>query len=113
MSRKRRPREALTNDMWTAYVPRIIHEKKVTVLELICASTCLTSLIVMSLEERHGGQHLFQEAAHMLQHRVGARGNATCFLMPWQNILSSLADLEAAHSKGPDLPRIGSELVWG
>ena len=109
----------LTNDMWTGYVPTIIHEKQVTVLEMLCASVCITSMIVMSLEERvegkrvFGGQHLFQEEAHMLRHRVGARGNATCFLMPWQDMLAKLAAVEATSDRGegPDLPRTGADLA--
>ena len=78
---------------------------------------CITSLIVMSLEERvegrrvFGGQHLFQESAHMLRHRVGARGNATCFLMPWKEILAKFAENDDVDAAIPDLPRTGPELA--
>ena len=46
----------------------------------------------------------------MLRHRVGARGNATCFLMPWQEILSKLAAADQ-HGGNPDLPHSGGELA--
>ena len=76
-------------------------------------------MVVMSLEEHvegkrvFGGQHLFQEAAHMQRHRVGARGNATCFLLPWSDMLAKLAETEAASGagNGPDLPHTGAELA--
>ena len=97
-------------------MPNIIFEKKATVLEIICSSVCITSIIVLPLEERaegkrvFGGQHLFQETAHMLRHRVGARGNATCFLMPWQEILAKLAAADQQNGT-PDLPHSGAELA--
>ena len=73
-------------------------------------------MIVLSLEERvegkrvFGGQHLFQETVHMLRHRVGARGNATCFPMPWQEMSAKLAVADQQNG-APDLPHSGAELA--
>ena len=49
---------------------------------------------------------------HMQRHRVGARGNATSFPLPWDSLLHELQRLEqdASVSRAPDLPRTGEEL---
>ena len=98
--------------MWTGYAPAMLYEKKVTVVELICASPCITTLLCFSMESRHRGDNLFDEEAHMARHRVGARGNALTFPLPWEDLtkfLDEAADDEAAMSK--KLPRTGDELA--
>ena len=50
---------------------------------------------------------------HMQRHRVGARGNATSFPLPWMSLLQ---ELEAAEQHGNvdvavSLPRTGQELA--
>ena len=49
---------------------------------------------------------------HMQRHRVGARGNATSFPMPWQAIVAEPVRLDesAKHGEAPDLPRTGEDL---
>ena len=49
---------------------------------------------------------------HMQRHRVGARGNATSFPLPWSSLLSELQrlDADASVTRAPDLPRTGAEL---
>ena len=44
-------------------------EQKVTVMEAICASPCLITLICMA-------ENNVRQEAHMARHRFGARGNA-------------------------------------
>ena len=82
----RHPEGALTNDMWTGFVSQIIYDEKVTVVEMICASACIVSLICFTMEVERGG--LLQGTAHMARHRVGARGNTTVFPLPLQELFS-------------------------
>ena len=101
---------ALANDMWTGFAPAILHDEHVTVMELICASTCVTTMVCFSMEARFG--HLLDEAAHMARHRSGARGNVITFPLPWEDLLVALQqhesqDLEQTITR---LPRVGAEL---
>ena len=88
-------------------------------MELICASVCLTSMLCYTLEAKYrnqnpatGGENPFDAQAHMARHRLGARGNATSFPLPWQDILAALqhADSDASAGQAPDLPWAGEEL---
>ena len=51
---------------------------------------------------------------HMNRHRVGGRGNATTFPMPWQAILTELIRLEedSEPQAAPDLLKVGDELKY-
>ena len=49
------PPAALANDMMIFYAPRELYTKKVTIMEMICASVCLTSMICFSLEKNIEG----------------------------------------------------------
>ena len=86
------PAGALANDMMMFYAPREIYAEQMTVMEMICASPCITSMICFSLEVKYG--NMFNTHVHMNRHRVGGRGNATTFPMPWQAILTELLRLE-------------------
>ena len=81
-------------------------------MELICASVCLTSMICFSLEKKYRGDRPFDEHVHMNRHRMGARGNATSFPLPWQDLLLQLKHCEENEDAeaAPDLPRVGEEL---
>ena len=48
----------------------------------------------------------------MARHRTGARGNATSFPLPWEDILAKLkhAETDAESDQGPDLPWVGKDL---
>ena len=83
-----------------------------TVLELICASLCITSMICFSLEVKYG--NLFNTKALMQRHRVGARGNATTFPLPWESLLQELQRLDDPDSaqRKISLPRSGDELRY-
>ena len=98
------PPAALANDLMIFYAPRELYTQNVTILEMICASPCLTSMICFSLEKKYRGQRAFDDKVHMNRHRVGARGNATSFPLPWQNLLQQLQGDE------PDLPHTGVAL---
>lgn len=105
------PEGALANDMLTGYISRFIYEKKVTVVELICASVCLTTLVCFSLEVEYGGN--ISRPVHMQRHRQGARGNVTCFPLPVEDLFVKLLGLASKEEQGdpPELPRTGEELA--
>ena len=114
------PPLALANDMWTGYAPERLIEKKVTVMEAICACPCVTTLICMTMEARYE-ENLKQEAreaeplnstAHMARHRFGARGNALTFPLPLEDLFQALHEQTSAAEGGQplQLPRVGPEL---
>ena len=113
--RPRMPIRALSNDLMIFYAPRILYAKKVTIMEMICASVCLTTMITFTLEKKYRAQQrLFDSTVHMHRHTVGARGNATSFPMPWADILRLLKDVDDNQASGrdaADLPHTGDELA--
>ena len=108
------PPSSYANDMWTGYGLDRIYEENVTVIELACASPCLTSLICMSMESKHRQEPnnaAFDEQAHMARHRYGARGNVISFPLPVEALLQQLAEHTAApDSTGEIVPRTGLQL---
>ena len=122
LSKGKLPPLCLANDMWTGYAPARLFEKRVTMMELICASPCITALTCLSMDARYEN-NLKQEhreaapltsRAQMARHRFGARGNALTFPLPLENLLEILKaheqELDADCPSVP-LPRTGSELV--
>ena len=97
--------------MWTGFASQIIYDEKVTVVEMICASACIVSLICFSMEVERGS--LLQGQAHMARHRVGARGNTTVFPLPLQELFAELSECKnlEKEKRVPNLPRLGSELA--
>lgn len=81
-------------------------------MELICASPCVTTLICMPMEARHRHESgPLDERAHMPRHRLGARGNALTFPMPWEDLLQSLqGQLDGELGSPQLLPRSGKQL---
>ena len=106
------PPVSLANDMWIGYAPARIYTEKATVMELICASPCVTTLVCMSMEARHRYEATaLDETAHMARHRFGARGNALTFPLPWEDLLVALQDEVAERAQSLALPRSGDELA--
>ena len=109
------PAAALTNDMMIFYAPRELYTMNVTVMEMICASVCLTSMICFTLEAKLRKESPFDSEVHMSRHRMGARGNATSFPLPWQDILAELhrqdggSEVGEEEAAAPDLPWVGEE----
>ena len=88
-----------------------MYEDKMTVMEMICSSVCITSMICFSMEVKYG--NLLDTTVHKQDMRVAARGNATSFLMPWQSISAELSRQEKKEAAGGtriDLPVSGEEL---
>ena len=107
------PPAALSNDMMIYYAPAVLYVKKVTVMEMICASVCVTSMICFTLEKKYRNCRSMDEDVHSNTYRMAARGNATSFPLPWQDLLVQLQDSERFTSmgKGVSLPRAGVELA--
>ena len=101
------PPAALANDMMIYYAPTILYSRKVTMMEMICASVCITSMICFTLEKKYRNIRSFEEVVHSNSRRMAYRGNGTSFPLPWQDLLLQLKSSE--HSSVP-LPRVGSDL---
>ena len=107
--------------MFTGYVPRSLVEQKVTVMEAICASPCVTTLLCMTMEARYNnnakqeaqGAEPLNANAHMARHRFGARGNALTFPLPLEDLLVALQGNQQDLDEGKplQLPRVGTELA--
>eukprot|EP00435_Cladocopium_sp_Y103_P028722 s3575_g7.t1 len=113
LSEAKLPPLAYANDMWTGYGLQRIYEQNVTVIALACASPCLTSMVLLSMESKHRREPrtaVFDEQAHMARHRYGARGNVITFPLPVEALLQQLT----AHLERPDVdegvPRSGKQL---
>ncbi|CAK0901015.1 unnamed protein product, partial [Prorocentrum cordatum] len=106
-------RQALANDMMTFYSPEELFAGNVTLLEMICASVCVTSMVCFTLEKRYRNERSFDMEAGNNTRRMAARGNATSFPMPWTDMLAQLTALEEGASKArpPSVPRTGKELA--
>ncbi|CAE7251314.1 pfh1 [Symbiodinium natans] len=109
------PPLSLCNDMWTGFAPERLYKENVTVMEMICASPCVTTLICFSMEARYGEEERGTTAAldakaHAALHRLGARGNALTFPMPWEELLTNLKDALNSEESPPQLPRTGKQL---
>ena len=113
LSEAKLPPLSYANDMWTGYGLDMIYERKVTAIELLCASPCLTSVVLLTMESKHRQEPrtaVFDKQAHMARHRFGARGNAITFPLPVEALLQQLT----AHIERPDaddaVPRRGKQL---
>ena len=80
------PPEALAHDMLIFYPPKQIYEQDVTFMELICASPCFTSMTCFSLEKKRLADRALDQDAFMPRNRLVARGNATTFPLPWEDL---------------------------
>ena len=61
-------------------------------------------MLCFTLEAKYSADSPFDSKVHMARHRMGARGNATTFPIPWQDIMRTL-------EVGLVLPRVGDELA--
>ena len=106
------PPAALVNDLMIFYAPRELYAKSVTMMEMICASTCFTSMVCFSLEAKHRNVRALDTEVHMSRHRMGARGNAVPFPLPWEELLLQMqGDGEGGQDgEAPDLPHVGATL---
>ena len=108
-----KPPEALSNDMILGHPPREIYTQECTVLELLCASPCMTALTCFSIEWRYLQDRSLAQDAFMNRHRLCAKGNATTFPLPWEDLLSEFQRLDkklASSQAAACLPHVGKAL---
>ena len=68
------------------YAPTELDTGNVTVMDMLCASVCITSVIYFTFEKTYQGCRAVDEHAQGNTHRMAARGNATSFPLPWQDL---------------------------
>ena len=107
------PPSSIANDMMVFYPPKILYEEKVTIMEMICASVCITSIICFTLVKNCRYVRGIDEAVHANEHRMAFRGNATSFPLPWEDLMVLLKDAQAFADANSEvsLPRVGVELA--
>jgi len=99
------PRGGLANDMMIFYeMPELYENGGLTIMAMICASPCITSMICFSMEVKYG--NLFETKLRMSRRRAGARGNATTFLLAWES--AGVQKFEN-NQEVPDLPSAGDD----
>ena len=72
------------------YGPKEACREEVTVMEMLCASPCLTTMICFSLEQKLRGDRALDQDAWMNPYRMAAQGNATTFPLAWEDLLQQL-----------------------
>ena len=103
---------ALANDMLVFYAPRQIYVDEVSFMELVCASPGFTAMACFSLEKKILQERAMDQDAFMPRQRLVARGNATTFPLPWEDMLSNLSKATQSAQGGKlELPRVGEELL--
>ena len=107
------PPAGLSNGMMIYDAPSILYRENVSVMGMICASVCITSMISFTLEKKYRGSRSMDQKHNANKHRMGARGNATSFPLPWEDLLKQLQDGEemAKLGKHVSLPRSGTQLA--
>lgn len=113
LSQAKLPPLSYANDMWTGYGLEMVYSRQVTIIELLCASPCLASMVLMSMESKHRQEPttaVFDEVAHMARHRYGARGNVITFPLPMEALLQQLQEHANMPDQADHLPRSGEEL---
>ena len=68
---------------------------------------------VLLSKKRYRGHRAIDEVVHGNEHRMAARGNATSFPLPWQDLLTQLSETAKLEGLGKSvsLRRTGEELM--
>lgn len=90
------PPAAMANVLMIFYAPRRLSTQRVTVMEMICANTCITTMISFTFEAKYRHERALDTEMHMARHRIGARGNATSFSIA----MAIVASADAGHGRG-------------
>ena len=88
--------------MMIYYALSILYEN-VTVMEMICASVCITSMISFTQEKKYRGSRAMDQGFNANKHGMAARGNATSFPLPWEDLLKQLQD-------GEEMAKLGQQV---
>ena len=89
-------------------MPRMIYSErpKVTLMELLCASVVHPAM--MHIMYSCLGEDRFREPAVGPKQKVGAKGNITAFMIPWEKIAAMLKNVDSNETI---LTRCGSDCV--
>ena len=95
------PQSSLANEMWTGYAPERLLKEKVTVMEAICASPCITTLTCMTMEARYRTvDRPLDAVAHMAGTPLST-GKRTHVPLPLEELFLTLQDqLEEVEEGG-------------
>ena len=79
----------------------------------LCASPCMTALTCFSIEWRYLQDRSLAQDAFMNRHRLCAKGNATTFPLPWEDLLSEFDRLGYGTDQrwSRQLPHVGKDLI--
>ena len=106
----RQPAAALGNDMMVYYSPKEVFALEVTVMEMLCASPCLTTMICFSLELKLRGERALDQDAWMNRQCMAFRWTATTFPLHGKICFSSsklwLLQSAREHCKPGKLPSV-------
>lgn len=107
------PPAGLSDDLMICYAPSVLYTHNVSVMEMICASVCITSMISFTLGKKYRGSRSLDQTHNTNKHRMAARGNATSFPLSWEDLFKQLQDGEEMAKLGQQvsLPRTGSDLA--
>ena len=107
------PPATLANDMMIDDARTEFYTENIPAMEMLCASVCITSMLCFTLDKMYRGHRAMDEFVHGSEHRMAARGNATSFPLPWQDLLKQLTEGAKMEDLGrsASLPRTGQELA--
>ena len=104
-SKKQTPQLALANDMFIGWIPEIIYKRKMTYVDILCAS--VMSVNVMSMQLDYYGDHRREQVGNHTS-RTGARGNFIAFGLPLEELAKTFNSVKAGEIV---LPRWGKDLA--
>ena len=108
------PRRCMSNDMMVYCGPREAYSVEVTVMEMLCASPCLTTMICFSLEQKLRGDRALDQDASMDESAAhGCARERDDISLAWEDLLQQLQDLgkkSLQNGPGPKLPHCGAKL---
>ena len=111
------PELSLTNELWTGFVLGYIYEHKCTYLDVICASPLAPAMVSYQLDlfrdsdaVKQHNPHVLGQTVHAHSGPMGARGNITAFMMPWEDVYFKFEELCLDNNRDP-LPRVGRDLA--
>ena len=100
------PPQCFANDMWIGYGPRLLSERKVTIMEMICASPCITTPTCMTMEARYDADKKENKPAAPLDST--AQGASPCTQNPyrgrWRRTAPPAPLGRTAWKRGPCAP---------
>jgi len=104
-TKKQTPQLALSNDMFIGWIPEIIYSRKMTYVDVLCASVMSVNVMSMQLDY-YGDPRREQVGNHTA--RTGARGNFIAFGLPLEELAKAFNSVKSGDIA---LPRWGKDLA--